>query len=226
MNLLVLGDSHAQVFATPDFQGLLPNCRFEVVWVGGATVSGLANPNSVTGAMETYHVALAAAARPDAIVTLIGEVDTGFVIWYRAAKYGEPVSAMLELAVAGYASLLDAAAQAAPPVAISAALPTIRDGTDWGEVANARRDVTATQIERTQLTLQFNLRVSELCESRGYGFVDLDGASLGPGGVVRDSLRNADPADHHYDAHEYAAMLAPRLRAALSALPRGTTIMG
>jgi hypothetical protein len=31
-------------------------------------------------------------------------------------------------------------------VCISAPLPTIQDGNDWGDIANARRKVTASQV--------------------------------------------------------------------------------
>src|SRR6185369_4540208 len=103
-----------------------------------------------TKATTQYQLALQS-HRPTQVVTLLGEVDTGFVIWYRAKKYQQPVESMLSLAVSNYGRLLDACRERAPVIVVSAPLPTIRDGQDWGEIANLRREVDASLKERTDL---------------------------------------------------------------------------
>lgn len=46
--ILVIGDSHASVFKNTEFLKAFPNHFMNVVSIGGATVSGLKNPNSQT----------------------------------------------------------------------------------------------------------------------------------------------------------------------------------
>ncbi len=212
--ILVLGDSHANVFRDWRLRVWLPRVRFCLKVVGGATVSGLENPNSKTQAGSIFHEALSSGAW-DHIVTLLGEVDTGFVIWYSASKNGVPVAEYLQRAVDRYRNLLSSCVKIAPTTVISAPLPTIPDGQTWGEVANLRREVTASQEQRTTLTLEFNRRVAEVAHSIGVGFISLDAQSLGPHGLVSKLLVNANQADHHYTKSRYAKLLLPHLVDAL-----------
>lgn len=207
-----MGDSHAGVFA--HVARLLPAWRWSLEIVEGATVSGLRNPNSATGAGDTFRQA-ARTWRGDAIVTLLGEVDLGFVIWWRAARREVTVRGALRRAVANYCELLEECAARARAVVVSAPLPTIADGQEWGEVANLRREVRASQRERTELTLDFNAAVERWCWTNGCAFVDLDGESMGPDGLVRADLLHPDPLNHHYEPERYARMLAPRLEEVL-----------
>ncbi len=209
--VLVLGDSHAAVFRHPRFARDHPDVDWRIVLVHGATASGLENPNdSRTRAYPTFRRALDEGRERRVVVTL-GEVDTGFVIWYRAFKYNEPLFAMLGRAVDAYARFLSEASARADVLCLGAPLPTIRDGAAWGEVANLRREVRAPQLARTALTLEFNRRVRVFCRSRGISFLDLDAVSLGPDGLVRPELLNTNPADHHYEPGPYADLVSPRM---------------
>ncbi|MES2477108.1 MAG: SGNH/GDSL hydrolase family protein [Verrucomicrobiota bacterium] len=205
--ILVLGDSHTAIFKHPTVARAFPKSFFNVINVGGATASGLANPNSKTQASQRFAEALADSPARRMIV-MLGEVDTGFIIWYRAAKYGEPVESVMETAVTTYTAFLtDVRSRADQLLCVSTPLPTIPDGTAWGEVATARKEVTATQFERTSLTLRFNRLVREFCVANAIGFIDLDAASLGENGLVKPALMNPDPQDHHYQADAYAKIL-------------------
>ncbi len=210
--ILVIGDSHASVFDHWWFDVLFPLTRFRICAVGGATASGLENPNSKTQAYARFRQELqGAAGKP--VVCLLGEVDTGFVIWFRAERRDGGVEQMLELAIDTYCRFLEeAAALAGSVTVISAPLPTIGDGAPRGEVAEHRREVKATLKQRTALTLQFNRLLCARCRTHGFRFVDLDGPSTGSGGLVRHGLLNADPADHHFAFEPYARMLAWRLK--------------
>ena len=53
-NIIVLGDSHALVFLSRRFRRYFPLTKFDVCSVGGATASGLDNPNSLTAAYEMF----------------------------------------------------------------------------------------------------------------------------------------------------------------------------
>ena len=204
--ILVLGDSHAEVFRMPVVVEAMRPRSARVVTVAGATVSGLQNPNSVSNALPIFNETLSESSA-DTVVCMLGEVDTGFVIWYRAEKYGYPTHWMLEMAVRSYKTFMEGIARTRRVVCISAPLPTIPDGHTWGEVANARKEVMASQRNRTDMTLQFNGRVSESCRAIGAEFVSLDGVSIGEDGLVSADLLNADPNDHHYDHSRYAALI-------------------
>lgn len=205
--ILVLGDSHASIFFQKGIRRAFPKSFFNVINVGGATASGLANPNSKSQASSRFAEALEDTTAKR-VIFLLGEVDAGFIIWYRAAKYGEPVEEVMAKAVETYTGFLSKVRSSMDEViCISAPLPTIRDGVAWGDVANARKEVTATQLERTGLTLRFNEAVRAICESHGIGFISLDRESLGSDGLVRPELLNSDPDDHHYEPRAYSEML-------------------
>jgi hypothetical protein len=208
--ILVLGDSHTPIFNHPSFKAHFPEFCFNVVTVIGATASGLENPNTKTQAYPIFKEALEQSSA-EKVIVMLGEVDTGFVIWYRANKYQESVSAMADRAIASYSRFLLEVAVRYEVVCISTPLPTIQDGNDWGEVANARREVTATQAERTALTLEFNRQMQIFCEQQNIRYIMLDDASLGEDGVVRRELLNRDPNDHHYNPDTYSRMLIGRL---------------
>jgi hypothetical protein len=209
--ILVLGDSHAAIFSDPALHAAFPLHSFEVVSVGGATASGLENPNSKTQALPIFRDAIKRSAAATVIV-LLGEVDTGFVIWYRAEKHQTEVAEMLLDALTNYQKFLLSIQQERRVICLSAPLPTIRDDQEWGAVANARKDVQASQAARTRLTLQFNGRMKEFCASREIAHLHFDDESIGADGLVDTRLLNTNPLDHHYEPRAYLAMLIPKLR--------------
>lgn len=209
--LLVLGDSHGEVFRQPLFAARFPDHTWDCVIVPGATASGLENPNnSKTQAYPAFKQALSGSNARRVIVSL-GEVDTGFVIWYRARKYKESVFAMLDRAVDAYARFLGEFAADHELLCVSTPLPTIRDGAPWGEVANLRKEVDASQRARTALTLEFNRRMCQRALGLGVSYLSLDGRSLGADGLVRPELMHANPSDHHYAPDRYAELIAAEL---------------
>lgn len=208
--ILVLGDSHSPIFNHPLFKEAFPNLFFNILTVIGATASGLENPNSTTQAYPVFREAVRQTAAKQ-IIVMLGEVDTGFVIWYRAQKYKESVAAMLDKAVASYSRFLAELNQDFEVVCISTPLPTIQDGNDWGDIANARREVTASQVQRTTLTLDFNLIMQEFCQQNGIRYIMLDDLSLGEHGIVKTELLNSDSNNHHYDAEQYSQLLVEGL---------------
>lgn len=212
--ILVLGDSHSPVFTHSQFQTAFPHLLFDVVTVIGATASGLENPNSTTQAYPIFRNS-AENSTAQKVIVMLGEVDTGFVIWYRAQKYQESVSAMMDKAIQCYANFLLELKTKFDVVCISTPLPTIEDGNDWGNIANARREVKASQVERTALTLAFNRTMQTVCEQNGICYVMLDSESLGENGVVKTELRNRDASNHHYDAENYANLLIQKLTSIL-----------
>ena len=209
--IIVLGDSHALVFRHSLLRTYFPNYFFRVVTVGGATVSGLKNPNSKTQALPIFMNHINNSKAKTAIV-LLGEVDTGFVIWYRAEKYKTQVLEMLETAWTNYQQLLSELSRTHRVICISTPLPTIKDGQDWGEIANARSDVEATQLQRTKLTIQFNSGMRGFCERNAMTYLSFDEESIGQDGLVDSRLLNSNSNDHHYATSVYAEMIIHKLK--------------
>jgi hypothetical protein len=210
--ILVLGDSHACIFQHKRIRRSFPGFFFNVTNVGGATASGLANPNSRTQAYQIFREALKT-TKAKTVIVILGEVDTGFVIWYRAKKYNEAVSVVTQAAIKTYTGfLLEIKARSFRVICVSTPLPTIKDGNDWGEIANARKEIAATQVERTALTLAFNQQIEVFCQLEGISFINLDKRSLGENGTVNHSLLNKNPNNHHYEPQAYAALLVRPLQ--------------
>lgn len=209
---LVLGDSHAGVFENFLFKKTFPLRKFKVCSVGGATVSGLENPNSKTNTLGIFRSQLAFASKYDKIIFLLGEVDTGFVIWYRAIKYNVSVNEMLTKAIFNYVGLLKEAKLLGDVIVISAPLPTITDNNDWGEVANLRKEVKASQLERTELTIRFNHKIESYCLKNNILYFNFDQDSKGNNGLVKKELLNPNKSDHHYNSTAYANLILRKLK--------------
>jgi hypothetical protein len=210
-----MGDSHTAVFNEEGMKKFLrKNYDSFVETVGGATISGLTNPNSKTNANAIFN-STHNLIKPDVLITQIGEVDTGFVIWYRAQKYRASVSEMLNQCIDNYRALLTQYQGKEKTIVISAPLPTIQDNQDWGEVANARKEIKATIAERTALTIEFNTSIEKMTKELGLNFINLDIESAGNDGLVAKFLLNTNMSDHHYCRKAYARLIKKHLETIL-----------
>jgi hypothetical protein len=144
----------------------------------------------------------------------LGEVDCGFVIWYRARAYGEDVQAQMTQSICAYFNFVDELIEAGygTVVITGASMPTIRDGQRFGEVANKRREITASLLERTNLTIAYNLQLAAEAAKRDIPFIDIGQLVRDPrSGVVADEYRNPDPTDHHLHPVMTARLWAEQL---------------
>lgn len=177
---------------------------------------GLANPHSQTQALPIFMDYLNKVAPSDHVVFCLGEVDCGFVIWYRADKHGSSVQEQFELSLANYFGLIDAYLKKLQPanvIVCSTPLPTIPDHQLVnGEVANKRLSINATQNERTALTIEYNGRLNDFCSERGIHYLDLQQEMLDQQtGVVSEVFLNNDPLDHHLEPKKVAAIITAKL---------------
>lgn len=211
--VLVIGDSHARVFKNLFFKLKYPFIYIDICSVEGATVSGLTNPNSKTNSKKIFDEKLSKLRNYDMSIFLMGEVDTGFVIWYRSKKYGVAVEEMLNAAVENYCSMLAKAIESKNDIVVlSAPLPTISDDNDWGEVAGLRKEVDASQLDRTRLTIKFNNHIESFCcNYSNVTYINLDTVSQ-ENGVVASFLLNKNPNDHHYEESVYARLISKYIR--------------
>src|SRR5699024_6250798 len=90
-----LGDSHVRYFKKAARHGLLSPHEVSGCEVGGATAVGMRNPNAKTNALGRFREWIRDKPRESVVIFHLGEVDCGFVIWYRSAKYREPVETQM-----------------------------------------------------------------------------------------------------------------------------------
>lgn len=209
---LVLGDSHSSVFNYIN-NNYLSNVRFRVRTIGGATAFGLANPNSKTNAFQEFKIALK--SRKSKVIFILGEVDTGYLIWWRAQKYDLTIEDQFEESLKNYIGFIDSYLSRGlkDVILVSAPLPTIKDNfKEFGKIAGERSAVKATQAERTDLTIRYNKRLKSFCDSRGLVFLDVDKYMLDDRTkLIKSSFLNSNPLDHHCDNDQYASAIIKEL---------------
>ncbi len=201
-HLLALGDSHLEALKFAADLGILNvgSCCFSIV--PGATVVGLRNPNSLTDAIGIFRASLLNQPINSHVLIHLGEVDCGFVIWWRAKQYGESVEKQIHESIDGYSQFLDEILEKGfvRLCIAGASLPTIRDGVDLGDVANKRTNINVGLQQRTELTLRYNHALNDLAMKKGISYFDITDSVLDrSSNLVHDFFRNADHCDHHLD---------------------------
>ena len=207
--LYVFGDSHARVFNYIN-KNLNTNHFFEVLAIGGATAQGLANPRSKTNALllfkEMIHLEC---NKKDELFFFLGEVDCGFVIWYRAKKHNETVEFQFDRSLKNYKEfLLSVKNDGYKNInIIETVLPTIFDGFE-GQIAHERNEVNASIKERTDLTKRYNRKLEEIANENNFGFVRITKSIMHKkSGLIKISLLNDDKSNHHLSNIKFAPLI-------------------
>lgn len=227
---LVLGDSHTEVFQYINQVNLTnakktesspskspspsPFDTFEVCTVSGGTAQGLVNPNSKSNALATFRNFLSLQRdqkrRFDRVFLMLGEVDCAFLIWYRSAKYSISVDTQIQSCVqnvcrfAQEVLVKEHSYRPEQVVLLGAVLPTVADDVDRRLLYAHRQKVTASQMERTLKTLEYNARLSSASAEHHFRYLDITSYILGPNGLVLPEFLRANPGDNHL-ANEPAA---------------------
>lgn len=211
-----IGDSHVEVFWYMEFSPfyfwkIIPKIKI----VHGATASGLSNPNSKTKAVVNFKYYIRKEVKKnDYVLFQLGEVDCGFTIWFRSIKYNISIEKQTDLAINNYTSLINETKKFTKNkiVICSAVLPTIKDGSYIGEVANLRKEVSASLVERTLLTKKFNARMKLFAKKNGFYFFDLDEYLFNKKTqTIHKIFLNEDPKNHHLNSKELSKILNKEL---------------
>ncbi|GAA4268018.1 SGNH/GDSL hydrolase family protein [Hyunsoonleella aestuarii] len=215
--IFVFGDSHARVFEYINNKNILKQ-KIEVLSIGGATAYGLTNPRSKTNALELFKEKInTECSKKDSLFFFLGEVDCGFVIWYRAKKYNESIDFQFERSLGNYENFLVNLKKEGFKnlYIIETVLPTIFDGFK-GEIAHERREVVASIEERTLLTLKYNSRLKDISAINGFGFVKITDELIDKKtGVVKLTLLNDDKTNHHLNNYSFAPLILKKIKNAL-----------
>jgi hypothetical protein len=196
----ILSDSHGEAFKYVDWTKFNITPSFCIVQ--GATASGIDNPNGQTKARAIFDGYTKSNIKSqDYILFELGEIDCGFVIWHRAKKHNIHIDEQLSFTINKYFEFIKSFEWEPSKVIIaSAILPTIKDNLAIGEIANLRKEVTASQFERTNLTKLFNAHIKLFCEQSGWLYLDIERHIFNHNtGLVNDLFLNKDPSNHHLD---------------------------
>lgn len=211
LQILVLGDSHSEIFNYCNSKQ--KNIFFKVIVVPGATAQGSVNPNSGTNALNIYKEKLNNININDFkyIIINLGEVDCGFVIWYRKDKYNISIESQLEITTNNLFKFinLEIVNKFEPSKIIinGSVLPTIKDNTNKNYLSGARSNVNASQLDRTILTIKYNDILKNHCLLNGYNYMDITNYILdNETKVVNEKFLNKNIYDHHLD-NENTCML-------------------
>jgi hypothetical protein len=204
IKILVLGDSHSDIFNYCNNKQ--QNIYFEVVIVGGATAQGSVNPNSNTNALGIFKETLNNVNHINFnyIIINLGEVDCGFVIWYRKNKYNIGIDDQLILTTDNLFKFihLEILPYFEPSKIIinGSVLPTIKDNTDKKYLVGARSEINTSQIDRTTLTIKYNNILKNKSLINGYNYMDITNYILdNETNVVNEIFLNKNEFDHHLD---------------------------
>jgi hypothetical protein len=220
--LTCIGDSHARIFRYIARSRLLPEVRIQCLFVRGATALGLVNPRSKTNAVVMFKKFLERRPRTNLIFVMLGEVDCGYLLFYRAAKYDVPFREELERSVANYMEFVEWIKRTGFPhvVVCSVPPPTIEDGDLFlGDVVKARREYHGTLTERVHATHEYNRLLREGEDRHGYRFLDLHTQLLDKKtGIVMSEFKNKQQYDHHLEEARVAPLFSERIRSFLRTL--------
>lgn len=214
-----LGDSHVRYIKKAAKFGLLSPHYVSGVEVGGATAVGMRNPNSQTDAIGRFRRKAGDQSRDAILVFHLGEVDCGYVIWYRAEKYHESIEHQMMNSIDAYFEFVDEllSKDFGRIIITGATLPTITDDDQVGEVVIKRSSITATQEQRTALTVRYNELLRDGACRRGLPYIDVDEHVVDPDtGLVDTRMRHPNPENHHMNGNYASVYWAHELREAIS----------
>lgn len=204
IKILVLGDSHSEIFNYCNKKQT--NIHFEVIIVNGATAQGSVNPNSNTNALNIFKEKLNnfKDSKFEYIIINLGEVDCGFVIWYRKDKYNISIEDQLKITTGNLFNFINLEIspyfESSKIIISGSVLPTIKDNTDKKYLTGARSEVNASQIDRTTLTIEYNNILKNYSLVNGYNYMDITNYILdNETNVVNRIFLNKNVYDHHLD---------------------------
>jgi hypothetical protein len=196
--ITVLGDSHSLVFN--HYKGT--EYQFNVGVVHGATARGAINPNTKTNSLAIYKENLEK-TKADKIAIMLGEVDCGYLIWYKNKFEGLSVESQLKESLSKLSSFVKLHVrkyyQPEDIILIASPPPTIEDNTDKKFLAGARASVDTPLRERMELTIEYNRRLKEIADRKGYRYIDIMDKVTEDFKVKRE-YRSEDPHDHHLNS--------------------------
>ena len=139
----------------------------------------------------------------DYIMISLGEVDCGFAIWYHADNHNVSIPEQLNRSLDSYQDFL--LSEVIPVfknkiILMGSILPTIEDQTDKRLLAGARSKVKTGIIERTELTLRYNLKLKKIAADFNLFYIDITEDTYDPvSKKILSQYKRENSYDHHLD---------------------------
>jgi hypothetical protein len=217
-SIIVFGDSHSRVFNYINEKQLIPDVEFHLVTVSGATAQGACNPHSNTNALAKFKERLYNERKHDGVMIMLGEVDCGFVIWYRKEKYNTSIEEQLNNSVTNLFQFIDNEIRkkyaTEEIIVIGSNLPTLFDDRKvvGNYVANLRKHVKTSIRDRSDLTLIYNDRLKNESNKRWYKYIDIVKETIDPNTMLVDKQYLHDNEnDHHLSDAKTAVFWKERI---------------
>jgi hypothetical protein len=222
--LICIGDSHVEVFNRLQFND---GSKPIVCVVEGATNMGLKNPNSSTNAKVEFEKFLDInLTKDDTLLTMLGEIDCGFVVWWRSEVKGDTIESQFNESLNNYKDFVNKYTDKCKQIVMCDAPPPVlpdndtilTNGMTLGEVGrirqswNNRYNIVATLKDRVELTQRYNNEIKSFCKENGYTYIPWMADTLGKNQHVLESFRHKDwPVNHHLDEMAFVKLIANKL---------------
>jgi hypothetical protein len=138
------------------------------------------------------------------IIINLGEVDCGFVIWYRKDKYNITIEEQLKITTHNLFNFINLEIlpyfKHCKIIINGSVLPSIKDNTDKKYLSGARSQINASQLERTQLTIKYNDILKNYCLVNGCNYMDITNDILdNKTNLINTKFLNKNVYDPHLD---------------------------
>jgi hypothetical protein len=192
-HVVAIGDCHVATIAEgvqpPNAPPLMPHVWLDPCSLRTAGARGLKNPLSGSGSVQIFQRRIALAKTWQPLIFEVGEADTGFFIFDRAAKRGQSHEELMHQSIDIYLDFLrEVQAQGFEQLFVLSAPAT-------GGDRHIERGGTFPQKERTELTQRFNEELERRADF--YTYVDITTPTLDPAtGVLASQFVDPDDPDH------------------------------
>ena len=192
----VIGDSHTSIFDAYTGSEFI----FDQTRVHGATARGSANPKTKTNSLEQFRNGLKGPKAKKVIIGL-GEVDCGYIIWWRNAFKNETIEKALTDSMDGMFNFIQSEIlQIYEPkdvIIMSVIPPVIEDNTNPNFLEGRRAEVNPSIEDRYELTVKWNNVLAERCNKLGYTCININSEITDSNNRVLNKYRNPNALNHH-----------------------------
>ena len=209
-----IGDSHLRVFESIQYATYFRHTVFKICMVVGATAMGIPNPMSKTKARRVFDNYLNKTPKRDSLLFLLGEVDCGFLIWFKNQETGEEIEELFKKSMTNYKLFLGETKRMRfeDILVCSVPLPTVISYSNYDK-DNLRHKIKASFKDRTKITRRFNHSLMDVCKDLDMKFVDIERLSIDTKtNLVQKRFINPDKLDHHMNKDEFARIVVKALK--------------
>jgi hypothetical protein len=210
--ILVLSDSHGEVFEYINDNNLLLPHLINVKMVGGATAYGLNNNKSKTNALKRYIDEVEKFNCYNIILIQLGEIDCSFLLWKKLETSSLSMEELLDKSINGYRRLILKLKEMDKNIIITGAvLPTIKDNQKNPDNISIRNSINTTQLERTILTYEFNNRLKQLAFKNNIKYIDISNDCINETTKVIDDKYIRKQIDNHHSIENTSFLWVKKL---------------